>query len=250
VFVCLCVFVCVRACARACACVWGGRLSVIDLMLVYIPVGCNAASLCNLFWRFGTTWWSHLQGPKSHSIPLKMKPVRCLEMWGSNHPVTRHNILEEQSLQLHRCENLKKNWLNVDAQRDDQIHTCYSTTDVLSAASSMKCYKRIPFVRVQRVVRFGSVWRSRTFLTFLSSSFIAEKISCVQLGRSFPSTNRCATYFFVVISCFCHHIHFLLCSASERHAVVRCLAAKSGVWSVWPVAVLRILQWCDVYILS
>jgi hypothetical protein len=39
--------------------------------------------------------------------PLKMRPSRCLEISGTNHPVTRCHIAEEQKSALRVCESLK-----------------------------------------------------------------------------------------------------------------------------------------------
>ena len=160
-----------------------------------------------------------------------MKPVICLEMWGSNHPVTGRNIPEERSSTAPLRKPEKKTILMlmhngmIKYIRTTALPTCFLQPP------PYRCYKRIQFV--ERVIRFGSVWRRRASLAFPSSSTITEKISSVQLATSLPSSNRCATFFFSVTNCFCHYIHFWLCYASERYALVRSLSARSGVCRVF-----------------
>jgi len=48
---------------------------------------------------------------------LNMRAVRCLEMSGSEYPLTKRQIPEERKPQIHRCENL--------ATRVSSLYHCF-----------------------------------------------------------------------------------------------------------------------------
>ena len=60
-------------------------------------------SVVVLYRRFGTTYWSHLEG----SRPLKMGPLGCPEMSVQNYQSAMCNISEEGRSHLHLCGSLK-----------------------------------------------------------------------------------------------------------------------------------------------
>jgi len=58
------------------------------------------------------TCWSHLQGSKRYSRPLKMQPLGYPQRSGTNNRESRRLIPKKQRPQLHRHENLKARvWL-------------------------------------------------------------------------------------------------------------------------------------------
>ena len=57
--------------------------------------------------HFGTTYWSHLQGSRLDSWPLKKGPIGCHETSVRNHHYSLHNSPENRNSHLLRGGSLK-----------------------------------------------------------------------------------------------------------------------------------------------
>ena len=121
-----------------------------------------------------------------------------------------------------------------------------TAADAVSPLSSINCDKRILFV--EHFVCRCTIWRcvSKQYIP-CSSLFCHCCRAEEQCEVTLAGVRRIC---FLVTICFCHHIHFLRCCANTRPTVVPCLVVSNSVYRVWLTAVLRVLQWFEVYLLS